>query len=197
MHRVFNISETGLRRTIVRLYQKTNLKIMITYTTTIHQFEEQGEKTGWTYIEIPADIAQEIFPGNKKSFRVKGKLDSYAVKSVAVMPMGNGNFIMALNAAMRKGIGKRKGAMLKVALAKDDSPLEIAPELLECLADEPDALAYFQSLAPSHQRYFSNWVNEAKTETTKAKRLAICLSALARKMEYGPMIREQKGKKIT
>lgn len=168
---------------------------MTTYTTTIHQFEEQGEKTGWTYIEIPADIAQEIFPGNKKSFRVKGKLDNYAIKSVAVMPMGDGNFIMALNAAMRKGIGKRKGAMLKVALAKDDSPLEIAPELLECLADEPDALAYFQSLAPSHQRYFSNWVSEAKTETTKAKRLAICLSALARKMEYGPMIREQKGKK--
>lgn len=168
---------------------------MATFTTTIHQFDKQGDKTGWTYIEIPADIAQDIFPGNKKTFRVKGKLDQYEIKSIAVQPMGNGSFIMALNATMRKGIGKRKGAMLKVSLAKDDSPLEIAPELLECLADEPDALAYFQSLAPSHQRYFSNWISDAKTDVTKAKRLAICLSALARKMEYGPMIREQKGKK--
>lgn len=46
---------------------------MIDYTTIILQFAEQGEKTGWTYIEIPADLAQQIKPGNKKSFRVKGK----------------------------------------------------------------------------------------------------------------------------
>ncbi len=165
---------------------------MVTYTAIIHQFEEKGEKTGWTYIEIPADIAQEIFPGNKKSFRVKGKLDHFKINNVAVMPMGDGSFILALNATMRKGIGKRKGAMLEVSLTKDNTPLTISPELLECLADEPEAKAHFESLAPSHQRYFSNWIDSAKTDTTKAKRLAMCLSALARKMNYGAMIREQK-----
>lgn len=165
---------------------------MVTYTAIIHQFEEKGEKTGWTYIEIPADIAQEIFPGNKKSFRVKGKLDHFKINNVAVMPMGDGSFILALNATMRKGIGKRKGAMLEVSLTKDNTPLTISPELLECLADEPEAKAHFESLAPSHQRYFSNWIDSAKTDTTKAKRLAMCLSALARKMDYGAMIREQK-----
>lgn len=169
---------------------------MTSYTTTIYQFEEQGEKTGWTYIEIPADIAQEIFPGNKKSFRVKGKLDGYSISSVAVMPMGNGSFIMALNASMRKGIGKKKGALLQVSLAKDDTPFVIVPELLECLADDPGASVHFHTLAPSHQRYFSKWVGDAKTEGTKVKRLAICLSALARKMDYGSMIREQQEKKI-
>jgi len=168
---------------------------MLTFTTTIHQFEENGEKTGWTYIEIPPDIAQELFPGNKKSFRVRGLLDQHGISSIAVLPVGNGSFIMALNAAMRKAIGKRKGAMLQVSLERDTSPQEIAPELLECLADEPDALSYFNSLAPSHQRYFSNWVNEAKTETTRTRRLALCLSALAREMDFGAMIREQKGKK--
>lgn len=168
---------------------------MSTFTATIHQFDEQGEKTGWTYIIIPADIAGEIFPGNKKTFRVKGKLDHYAISSIALMPMGDGTFIMALNAGMRKAIGKRKGAQLRVSLQVDNSPQEIIPELLDCLEDEPDALTYFKSLAPSHQRYFSKWVESAKTEQTKAKRLAICISALARKMEYGPMIREQQGKK--
>ena len=168
---------------------------MVTFTAIIHQFEEQGEKTGWTYILVPADIAQEIFPGNKKSFRVKGKLDNYAISSIAVMPMGDGSFILALNAAMRKGTGKKRGAMIQVSIAKDDTPLEIAPELLECLADEQAALIYFRSLAPSHQRYFSNWINEAKTDITKTKRLAICVSALERKLDFGAMIREQKSKK--
>jgi hypothetical protein len=41
---------------------------MVQFTTTIKQFGKQGEKTGWTYIEIPADIAEKLIPGNKKGF---------------------------------------------------------------------------------------------------------------------------------
>ena len=85
---------------------------MVLFSTTIHKFDKQGEKTGWTYLEIPADIAQQLVPGNKKSFRVKGKLDNHSIKGVALLPMGGGTFIMPLNSAMRKGIGKRQGAQL-------------------------------------------------------------------------------------
>ena len=74
---------------------------MVNFTTTLLQFAEQGEKTGWTYIEIPADIAEQIKPNNKKSFRVKGRLDNYKISSVALMPMGDGKFIMPFNAIMR------------------------------------------------------------------------------------------------
>ena len=35
---------------------------MIQFTTTIHKFGVKGEKTGWTYIEIPADLAQQLKP---------------------------------------------------------------------------------------------------------------------------------------
>ena len=167
---------------------------MITYTTTIHKFGANGDKTGWTYIEIPEDLAQQLIPGNKKSFRVKGKLDNYSIHSVAVLPMGNGSFLMALNATMRKGIGKRNGAMVQVALELDTTPLKVSAALLACLEDEPDARSFFDTLTPSHQRYFSNWIEEAKTETTKIKRLTACISALARRLEYGPMLREQKAK---
>jgi hypothetical protein len=88
----------------------------------MHRFEKQGEKTGWTYIEIPADIAQKIKPGNKKEFKVKGKLDKHPVKRVSLLPIGGGIFIMPVNAAMRKAIGKRHGAMVKVQLEADNSP---------------------------------------------------------------------------
>ena len=64
---------------------------MIEFTATLKQFAEQGEKTGWTYIEVPADIAQQMNPGNKKSFRVRGMLDGFAVAGMALMPMGGGN----------------------------------------------------------------------------------------------------------
>ena len=169
---------------------------MIQYTTTIHRFGKQGEKTGWTYIEVPADIAQKIKPGNKKEFKVKGKLDKHTIKRVSLLPMGGGSFIMALNAALRKAIGKRHGAMVKVQLEADDSPFIFNADFMDCLNDEPEAIKFFQTLAGSHQRYFSKWIDDAKTEPTKTKRIAIAVTALSKKQGYPEMLRSQQKKNL-
>lgn len=166
------------------------------YTTTIHKFEKQGEKTGWTYIEIPVDIAEKIKPGNKRSFRVKGKLDAHKISGVALLPMGGGAFIMPLNAAMRKAIGKRHGAMLKVQLEEDKAGFQFNKDFLECLADEPAAATFFKTLTGSHQRYFSKWVDDAKTVETKAKRIAQAVTALSKKWGYPEMIRSNQKKNL-
>jgi Domain of unknown function (DUF1905)/Bacteriocin-protection, YdeI or OmpD-Associated len=165
---------------------------MIKFSTPILKFEQQGEKTGWTYITIPAKIAQQLKPGNKKSFRVKGKLDDFTIEKVALIPMGGGDFIMAVNAAMRKGIGKRKGATIKVSIEPDEAPLLVPAELLECMADEPVALQYFNSLPQGHRNYFTKWIDSAKTDTTKAKRIALVIKTMVRKMDFGAMLREER-----
>ncbi len=168
---------------------------MVEYTTMIKRFDQQGEKTGWTYIDVPEVIAQQLKPGNKKSFRVKGRFDEYVFEGVALIPMGGGDFIIPLNALVRKAIGKTKGASLKVTIEVDPNPLLICPELIECLADEPAALAYFNKLPGSHQKYFSKWIESAKTEVTKTKRIAQTVMACARQMGYGEMIRWLKEEK--
>jgi hypothetical protein len=168
----------------------------VCYITTVLKFNRKGEKTGWTYIDVPSDVAQQLKPGNKKSFRVKGTLDSYAVKGVALLPMGDGNFIMPLNASIRKGIGKHSGAMLKVSLEEDKQPPEQDRQLLECLADEPSALNFFNSLPKSHQNYFSKWIASARTIDTKAKRLAATVNGLNQKQNYAAVIRSLKNKRV-
>jgi len=160
----------------------------IRYQTTILKFASKGEKTGWTYIEVPADVSQKLKRGNKKSFRVKGKLDRFAIKEVALLPMGDGNFIMPLNASLRKGIGKRHGAMLQVELEEDKSPQTYDADLLQCLEEEPKAKSFFYQLSKSHQNYYSKWIASAKTEATKAKRIAQCMEGLLRKQHYGEML---------
>ena len=172
--------------------ERTIKQLMIQFSTTILRFKDQGEKTGWTYIEISAKIAEQLKPGNRKSFRVKGKLDNHSIKGVALMPMGEGDFIMALNATMRKAIGKRKGDKLRVQLEADDKLPELSADLLECLSDEPKAAEYFNSLPFSHRLYFSRWIESAKTAPTKAKRIAQAVTALARRMGFGEMLREGK-----
>ena len=165
---------------------------MIEFTATILQFAEKGEKTGWTYIEVPADLAQQLKPGNKKSFRVKGKLDDHAIKGVALLPMGGGSFILALNAAMRKAIRKKKGAMLKVKLEVDNKGYQLNKEFVACLNDDPAAMAHFKTLPQSHQNYFSKWIESAKTVETKTKRIAQAVNALSRQQGYVEMVREMK-----
>jgi hypothetical protein len=167
---------------------------MVEFTTTILQFDRQGEKTGWTYINIPTDIAGQLKPGVRTSFYVKGFLDEYPVSQLSLLPMGGGNFIMTLNGALRKKIHKRKGAMVRVRIAADDTPFVVPRWITDCLEDEPDALAYFNKLAPSHQKYYIKWIEGAKTDATKTKRLAQSVSAFLSKMTYGEMIRHYQGK---
>jgi len=165
---------------------------MLQFITVIKKFGDKGEKTGWTYIEIPATIAEKVKPNNKKSFRVKGSLDNYSFEGLALIPMGEGNFIMALNATIRKNITKRVGATLKVTIEADNKPIKLNAELMECLSDEPECLSFFNELTPGHRKYFSNWIDSAKTEITKIKRLAQTMNALSNHQDYGEMIRAQK-----
>ncbi len=165
---------------------------MLSFTTTIQKFSKQGEKTGWTYIIVPDKIAKKLNPGVKKSYRVKGKLDAFKIEKTALIPMGKGDFILPVNAAMRKGTGKRFGASLQVQLELDETPILPPAELLECLQDEPEALKHFNSLPQGHRNYFTKWIESAKTEPTKTKRIALVIKTMVRKMDFGAMLREER-----
>ncbi|MBY0479424.1 MAG: YdeI/OmpD-associated family protein [Chitinophagaceae bacterium] len=168
---------------------------MITFTATILKFSKQGEKTGWSYIEIPAGIPEQLKPGNKKEFKVKGKLDQHPIKRMPLLPMGGGKFILVLNADIRKAIGKTKGAVVEVKLTVDNSDFIFNADFMDCLSDEPSAKQFFNSLTGSHQRYFSKWIDSAKTDLTKTKRIALAVNALSKKMGYPEMIRAEQTKK--
>ena len=164
----------------------------VQFTTVIQQFQEQGEKTGWTYIVIPSDIAQKLKPGNKREFRVKGKLDDYSIHRMALLPMGKGDFMMVLNAMVRKNIGKRKGATLTIKIEVDNAPMQISKELIACLSDEPEALDFFNNLNKSHKGYYNKWIEDAKTEPTKTRRIAQTITALSKHQDFGQMMRSLK-----
>jgi len=165
-----------------------------TFTALLQRFEQKGEKTGWTYIEIPSHVSDALSPGQRTSFRVKGTLDALAIKFVALLPMGQAGsadsaFIMPVNADMRRGIRKEEGATVRVELALDTDSMPLSSDLLACLDDEPAALAFFNTLPKGHQTYFSNWIEEAKTVDTKTRRITQAVTGLSMGLGYGEMIR--------
>lgn len=164
----------------------------VRFNTVIQRFGKQGEKTGWTYIEIPADVAEQLCPGNRKGFRTKGKLDNHKFSGKSLLPIGSGNFILTLDVSTRRAIGKRAGAMLKVHIEFDKSEYELNTEFMDCLKDDSKAFAFFKTLPRSHQNYFSKWIESAKTDSTKAKRIAMALNAFLKKQGFPEMLRAQK-----
>ena len=168
---------------------------MILFKTIIKRFDKQGEKTGWTYIQISPEQAAKINPGVKTSFRVKGRLDDYPIEKIAIMPMGDGSFIMPLNTTIRKGIKKQRDAELEVHIELDKEPIQIDAEFMDCLKDEPRAWETFSQYPKGHQNYFSKWIESAKTDHTKAKRIAMAVNALSKGWGFPEMLRANKKEK--
>lgn len=167
---------------------------MIKFNTTILKFDKKGEKTGWTYIEISAARARKITPDSKVSFRVKGSLDAHVIQKTAILPMGEGTFILPINAAMRKAIGKKQGDKLTVVMQADERQLIMSADLMTCLKDDPISLKFFKSLPGSHQRYYSKWIESAKTAQTKAKRIIQAMEGFTKQKGFSEMMKENKSK---
>lgn len=162
---------------------------MITFTAKLKRYDRQGEKTGWTFFDISAAQANKLNPGKKVGYRVKGFLDQYAIQRVSIMPIGKGAFILPLNAKLRKAIGKESGDTVNVKLEFDGRNIPMSSDFMQCLRDEPRALAHFKTLSGSHQRYFSKWIEDAKTIETKSKRITMAVVALSQDQGFPEMLR--------
>jgi hypothetical protein len=165
---------------------------MIAFSAKILRFAKQGEKTGWSYIEISKSAAEKLNPGSRKSFRVKGQLDSHQIQKTALLPMGQGKFILPMNASIRKGTGKDAGDTIKVRLESDQRELVPSGDFVQCLKDDLRAYNFFKTLPKGHQNYFSKWIDSAKTITTKTKRITMAVIALGSGQGFSEMIRANK-----
>ncbi|MFM6984825.1 MAG: YdeI/OmpD-associated family protein [Chitinophagaceae bacterium] len=78
-----------------------------------------------------------------------------------------------------------KSAMLQidngstVKKAKKVRPLEIPIILTEALANNPEANAHFERFSTSQKREYADWINEAKTDATREKRLQTTIEWLS------------------
>jgi hypothetical protein len=166
---------------------------MINFTATIEKFEVMGEKTGWSYVFVPTVVAAQIKPNQRKSFRVKGSIDAVPVQGLSLLPMGDGDFIISLKADLRKQLIKEAGAEVTLSLTYDaDFKVEMPEDLEICLAEEEDLFKQFLSMPKSHQNYYINWLNTAKSEGTRTKRIVLIMNAMAKKLNFAQMISESK-----
>ena len=138
-------------------------------------------KGGWTYAEIP-----EVLQNKNNPFgwvKVKGSIDNYEFRQHKLMPMGNGKLFLPVKSEIRKEINKGAGDYVKVILFSDASLPEIPDEILECFENEPGGvLANFQRLSEGDQKSYLDWIYDARSDDTKARRILKMMNRLARNL---------------
>lgn len=131
---------------------------------------------GGAYVKIPFDV-NEVF--GKKRVQVQATFEGEPYRGLIVR-MGEPWHILIILKNIREKIGKSFGDMVHVTIQEDTDPrvIEVPPTLAEAFEQEPKALAFFDSLAYTHRREYVNWINEAKQEDTRKKRVAKTIEML-------------------
>jgi hypothetical protein len=107
-----------------------------------------------------------------KRFPVVATVNGYTWRtSVARM---RGEFMVGLSREVREGAGVQAGDTVTLELSLDSEPrtVEVPPALAEALDDDPQAKAAFEGMAFTHRKEYARWIDEAKKEETRARRVA-------------------------
>jgi uncharacterized protein YdeI (YjbR/CyaY-like superfamily) len=91
-----------------------------------------------------------------------------------------GEFLVGCSRAVRDAAGVQAGDTVTLRLELDLAPREVdVPEALaDALAGDAAARTAFDSLAFAHRKEFARWIEEAKRDETRARRVGQALEML-------------------
>ena len=110
--------------------------------------------------------------------KVRGRIDNYEISNANLMPVGDGSMFLAVNAEIRKQIGKNEGDIVHVILYSLELPPVDTDDFFICLQDEPAALQHFNRLPENEQQKLLEWIYSVKNDQLKVERIAQTIDRL-------------------
>jgi hypothetical protein len=113
-----------------------------------------------------------------RRFPVVATVNGYTWRT-SVAHMG-GEFMVGLNKEVRTDAGVQAGDTVSLELKLDSEPrtVEVPPALADALDADPEAKTTFEGLAFTHRKEFARWIEEAKREETRARRVTQALDMI-------------------
>jgi hypothetical protein len=121
---------------------------------------------------------QVVVIGGAKTPPVRVTVNGVTVPA-RVGRMGGENLV-GFSKKLRAELGIEIGQSIDVVITHDAHPrtVELPQALTDALGEDPAARAAFDALAPSHQKEFARWVDEAKRAQTTLSRVEQTLQML-------------------
>jgi hypothetical protein len=131
----------------------------------------------WTYLDIPVDISKEF--GAKGQVRVKGFINGYAHQT-STRPHGDGRHYIVVNKSIRDAIDVSTGDVVHVIMELDTSQRSVViPLYFKRVLDSDDKyVELFSKLSYSRQKEFVDWLESAKKEETRTRRMTQSIEML-------------------
>jgi hypothetical protein len=140
----------------------------------IYQFEAVIQNGGEKWpeaacVSLPFSVEEEF--GTKGQVKVKATFDGEPYRG-SIANMGTGHILILRN-DIRAAIGKSHGDTVTVTVQKDtEERLVEVPDVLKAeFKIHPKAEAFYNSLSYTNRKEYARWIDTAKREETKAKRL--------------------------
>jgi Bacteriocin-protection, YdeI or OmpD-Associated/Domain of unknown function (DUF1905) len=113
-----------------------------------------------------------------KRFPVVATVNDYTWRTTITRMRGE--FLLGLNREVRKQARVEAGDTVDVKLELDAAPreVEVPQALAAALAQDAKAHASFQRLAYTHRKEYARWIDEAKREETRQRRVSEALELL-------------------
>jgi hypothetical protein len=137
----------------------------------------KDDNTSGAGIRIPFDV-QEAF-GKKGRVPVKCTIDGYPYQG-SIVPYG-GTYYMGVVKKIREAIAKTYGDTVHVVMELDDGlrVVKVPEDFAQALTGNEKARQAFEKLSYSHKREYLEWIEGAKKEETRQRRIAKAVEKLA------------------
>ena len=136
---------------------------------TTQRFQTVISKSGTrTFIAIPFN-PNEVW-GVKQRHYIRGTVNGYGVRGS--LGSDGTQYFLPLGAAWRRDCGLEAGAKVDVILSPEGPQSEnLSPNVASALEAEPQAKAFFDSLATFYRNTYIKWIESAKRSETRAARI--------------------------
>jgi Bacteriocin-protection, YdeI or OmpD-Associated/Domain of unknown function (DUF1905) len=145
------------------------------------RFEGLLEQHGpGTVVVVPFDLKETFGSGRPP---VRATVNGYAFRTTLFRMGGRG--LLGLNREVRERAGVEAGETVRVELERDDEPriIEPPPDLAAALERDAAVRHTFQGLSYTHKKEYVRWIEEAKREETRHRRVEKSIKLLREGMK--------------
>lgn len=138
--------------------------------------EESNNRLWGQHFIVPAPVVAALSEGSEDK-RVVCNINGAVEYQCAMLPKGEGVYIISVNKARVKKLNLKLGDQVQVNLRKDDSEygLPVPEEFTEVLEQDPEANAFWEKLTPGKKRTLLYIIAQPKSSDLRITRaLAIC-----------------------
>lgn len=143
------------------------------------------------YVDVPAKVSRGM-GGEGPHVAVSGEVEGVALRTTMVS-RGKGCYRIAIHGDIRKKLRLDTGAVVELAIQRDEEPREPAlpPALVLALRDAPKAQTEFRAMTTALRRQVVRYITSVKQQSTLERRVA----GMVRRLEERGAARARKKKK--